>query len=596
MQKNHAFFILCTALSLGFPVSKAVAEDLIKSSGELSVYQVPRNAVDTVKSWFGRNEDQHMYQTKEGLFLSDYEQTKKSDGSVDIKLNIYNRFVMDGFVEVYNKDGTIADIKVIEGNSASENLVESGSKLVTEVPTNSLKYNYLIDPRRLAKETSISLKLNAGQRADFSTSSPRVFVHNLILAGLGLGGFASSLSNAEVTGLVADFLKELSSDGKLIYFASALTQNQSSDKMLKDQVFVDLMKEFKQYLEERVGTATSSIAQSILKDKLSDVIDEVVGKLGPLGAATAGASKVVFGVSKVSNFSLRFDQSLKQFLSKQVPFSLGLDAQNAGGEKSQPVANTISSSSASNKLNQAMQDYSSCITQYSASRIGSASCFIARSPAQASIYEQQWNTNNIRTASLQERSQYTNGQIVRAPLDIGLTWNQNTLLDLDSHLVTPGKDHIYFSQRGSLDQSPNAFLYRDSIPDGGRRGAEQTRITQFQNGEYRFYVYNYSDYAGSNAARAAGANGLSNSGASVQLYEGGAPLTNIPNDSNTFDLNNPNVQRVGNPYPGESKFGVPTNQPGNTWYVFKLDTRTGILYKVNRLGNAPDSQSVPNIR
>jgi len=243
----------------------------------------------------------------------------------------------------------------------------------------------------------------------------------------------------------------------------------------------------------------------------------------------------------------------------------------------------------------------SCITQFTASHIGSAGCyFVHNNPVQnenvyrSVVRDQEYA--GARIPSIQESTQYTNGQIVRAPLDIGLTWNQNTLLDLDSHLVTPNNDHIYFSQRGSLDQSPNALLYRDSIPDGGRRGAEQTRITQFQSGEYRFYVYNYSDYAGSNAARAAGANGLSNSGASVQLYEGGAPLTNIPNDPNTFDLNNPNVQRVGNPYPGESKFGVPTNQPGNTWYVFKLNTRTGILYKVDRLGNAPDSQSVPNVR
>ena len=241
--------------------------------------------------------------------------------------------------------------------------------------------------------------------------------------------------------------------------------------------------------------------------------------------------------------------------------------------------------------------YNGCMAQVSSSHIGSASCSF-KSPNQAIQDEALVQTiaSRSRGQSPQQANQYTNGQIVKVPLDIGLSWNQSTKLDLDSHLVTPNSEHIYFSKRGNLNESPNAFLYRDSIPDGGLKGAEQTRITQFQNGEYRFYVYNFSDSSGSAAAQAAGPNGLSNSGATVKLYEGGATLTNVPNDSNLFDLNDPNVQRVGNPYPGNSTFTVPTNQPGNTWYVFKLNTKTGILYRVDRLGNSPNSIGVPNVR
>jgi hypothetical protein len=246
-----------------------------------------------------------------------------------------------------------------------------------------------------------------------------------------------------------------------------------------------------------------------------------------------------------------------------------------------------------------------CITQLSSSQIGSAFCSFASSTQKD--FQDSVNSVDItknKPIGIQEGSQYTNGQIVRAPLDIGLTWNQSTNLDLDSHLVTPNNEHVFFSERGSLNSAPNAFLYRDSIPDpsvnsSGLRGAEQLRITQFQNGEYRFYIYNYSSSVGevgTTAAQSAGINGLSNSGATVRLYEGGKPLTDIPNDPNTFNLNDPNVQRVGNPYPGNSTFNVPTNQPGNTWYVFKLDTRTGILQRINRFGNASNSTNVPNIR
>jgi Lipase (class 3) len=237
--------------------------------------------------------------------------------------------------------------------------------------------------------------------------------------------------------------------------------------------------------------------------------------------------------------------------------------------------------------------YNSCMAQVSSSHIGSASCSfkVPDQPIQTESQAQNFASRGIGE-STQQANQYTNGQIVKVPLDIGLTWNQNTKLDLDSHLVTPNGEHVYFLNRGKLDGAPNAFLYRDSIPNGGLKGAEQTRITQFQDGEYRFYVYNYSE----GGTQGYTSNSLSNSGATVKLYEGGAPLTNIPNDPAIFNLNDPNVQNVGSPYPGNSTLNIPTNQSGNTWYVFRLDTRTGILTRVDRLGNAPSSTGVPNVR
>jgi pimeloyl-ACP methyl ester carboxylesterase len=242
---------------------------------------------------------------------------------------------------------------------------------------------------------------------------------------------------------------------------------------------------------------------------------------------------------------------------------------------------------------QSILSFNSCTTQVGSSHIGSASCSFRtpNQPVQDEVITQFQENQGINT-SIQEANQYTNGQIVRAPLDIGLTWNQSTNLDLDSHLVTPSEQHIYYSEPGALNAAPNAFLYRDSIPPG-RVGAEQTRIDVFQAGIYHFYVHNFSDYTNSPAAQAAGPAGLANANAEVRLYEGGSPLTNIPNDPNTFDLNNPNVQRVGNPYPGDSTFVTSLGQQGNTWYVFRLDTRTGILTRVNQYGNVASPATVP---
>jgi uncharacterized protein YfaP (DUF2135 family) len=233
--------------------------------------------------------------------------------------------------------------------------------------------------------------------------------------------------------------------------------------------------------------------------------------------------------------------------------------------------------------NQLMLNNINGITQSNVSSIGSPSTsFISHNPTV--------DVSKPRPENIQEKNQYTNGTIVKAPLDIGLTWNQSTKLDLDSHTVTPSGDHIYFDSLGSLTNSPNTFLYRDSIPAGGQLGAEQTRITTFQEGEYRFYVYNYSDQGNLLPS------GLPNSAAKVELFQGGAPLTNILNDPNTFDLNNPALQKVGQPYPGTNTFNVPTAQSGNTWYVFKLNTRTGILNRVDRVGNINGSSNVPTFK
>jgi hypothetical protein len=239
-----------------------------------------------------------------------------------------------------------------------------------------------------------------------------------------------------------------------------------------------------------------------------------------------------------------------------------------------------------------INDINSCYTSQNSSSITSAACYISRRPEESLYFPDSVLADLVKSLPItpEKRSEYTDGTIVKAPIDIGLTWNQFTNLDLDSHTVTPNGEHVYFSERGSLTQAPFTFLYRDSIPAGGIKGAEQTRITQFQDGTYRFYIYNYSDQQ--NLAPA----GLSNSAAKVQIFQGGAPLTDIPNDPNTFNLNDPTLQKVGQPYPGENTFNVPTGQSGNTWYVFKLDTRTGILTKVNRFGNVDSLVNVSKFK
>lgn len=89
-----------------------------------------------------------------------------------------------------------------------------------------------------------------------------------------------------------------------------------------------------------------------------------------------------------------------------------------------------------------------------------------------------------------------------------LTWLENPS-DLDSHFTGPceagasgctdGRFHVYFSERGSLTQSPYAYLDTD---DTTGFGPEITTLTRCTAGVYRFSVHLYAGTPGLEASQA----------------------------------------------------------------------------------------------
>jgi hypothetical protein len=244
--------------------------------------------------------------------------------------------------------------------------------------------------------------------------------------------------------------------------------------------------------------------------------------------------------------------------------------------------------------NELMQQNLTSITLGGSSHIGSASYYLGRSPNQDRIdisnADRVERFDGAKILSVQQREQYTTpaGSITNlvAPVDVVLNWNQSVAkgqLDLDSHLTAPAglgddssvRSHTYFSSKGSIDTAPYVLLYRDVIPAGGGSGAEQTRIQVLQNGVYRFYVHDYTNSDKTNSTA------LSQSGANVTVFNGGK---NIPTEG----------QNLGTPL--GSAINVPTNQQGNVWRAFELDSRTGVLKPINApLGNASAPASVPSV-
>jgi hypothetical protein len=240
-----------------------------------------------------------------------------------------------------------------------------------------------------------------------------------------------------------------------------------------------------------------------------------------------------------------------------------------------------------------MQDHLRGITQGGSSRIGSAGYYLGGTAQTDTIdisNAQQVNQfSGGRKPSIQQIDEYVapGSQVnLKAPVDVVLRWDQSVAagqLDLDSHLTGPtglGADspvrfHVNFSDKGSINTAPYVQLYRDVIPSSGKTGPEQTRIQVLQDGVYRFYVHDWTNKNKIDSPE------LSQAGANVTVYTAGRDL---PREG----------ENLGTPYGGA--INAPNDQLGNVWYTFQLDSRTGILRRVNvPFGNVSERARVPSV-
>jgi hypothetical protein len=245
--------------------------------------------------------------------------------------------------------------------------------------------------------------------------------------------------------------------------------------------------------------------------------------------------------------------------------------------------------------NDLMNNQISGITQGSSSRIGSAAYYIGSAAQNDSInIKDAQKVNQFSGSDIPSRQQgaeYVDAgsQLnLKAPVDVVLDWRQSVAagqLDLDSHLTGPtslGSDspvrfHTNFNDKGSITTAPYVQLYKDVIPAIGGSGPEQTRIQVLQDGVYRFYVHDYTNRDREQSPA------LAQSGANVTVYNTGS------NDLTPDKAYDPNTAYGG-------AINVPTDRLGNVWYSFQLDSRTGILKRVNvPFGNISDRAKVPSV-
>lgn len=136
-------------------------------------------------------------------------------------------------------------------------------------------------------------------------------------------------------------------------------------------------------------------------------------------------------------------------------------------------------------------------------------------------------------------------QLASGQIRIVMSWGPNPT-DLDSHLYTPNIGgstyHIYYVTRGSLISNPYAELDRDDVTS---YGPETVTIAQSFDGQYDYFVHNYSAQYGGGGAR------LSDSNCIVRIYD----------DSGLFaTFNVPAASRLTDQY---------------NWWVFSYNGTTG---------------------
>jgi uncharacterized protein YfaP (DUF2135 family) len=144
-----------------------------------------------------------------------------------------------------------------------------------------------------------------------------------------------------------------------------------------------------------------------------------------------------------------------------------------------------------------------------------------------------------------------------AGITMKLTWGALPS-DLDSHLITPAGDHVFYSAKGALIAVPFANL---DVDDTSSYGPEVVTITKLMVGTYKYTVHNYSEY---------GDGPIASSGARVEL--------NIPGQA---------VRLITPPSTGESS-------NTNFWNLFEFDVSANCTVTVRPVGTyATDLPTIP---
>lgn len=525
---------------------------------------------------------------------------KGAGGELKKKLGVGTVFtVIDVSLDVMKKQERIkqGSTATLENLNIALKIVESfgppsipGFKTPSDVGRAIIDYQVALKQRNASWETGFMIAMDGAD--DFTSGGASI--ESFIIRKSKDKAFISRVSEVGVEAAYAEIRKEY-----MQHYTSFLESLYDTKQQLADEKSKYSLEVTKKMLQSQINGFDIAINQML--DKSNEIWQKDAGfdLIEAINELNLAKKEVYDSIARVEEEKAIYDKKVKRLIDEFIKIDKELHGiRNIAGNVSElrPEAKDkladIDKVTDSKKdqydfsNNNFMQNQLTAITQGGSSRIGTASYFIGRSPAQdkvekpanlkVALHDQKFNVADLQ--GVRESSQYTNGQILAAPVDILLCWGGNPS-DLDSHLTGPMADgsntrfHTYYDSRGSLDSAPNVLLHSDytNHSSGGANLPEQTRINTLNEGVYRFYVHDFSNKSSIDSTS------LANSAAVVTFHNAGS----------TAIIEG---QGIGKEV---ARITVPANGIGNTWQVFELDSRTGILNSTSQFRNINDSSEVP---
>ena len=171
-----------------------------------------------------------------GILFETFNSTKKSDGSIDIKFIAFNRGSADALIEIYDAQGKLQEIQIIDGNKPPTGFLKNFGDMFGRYPLSFFsrypvgdirrdleKAN--VNDRRLGKEPNeIEMTLPPGGSIKITKSSSYAQLYNTLMLSLDISKLAQKSDFKSLTSyrqMVIRFVKESGKNTKINIFKSA---------------------------------------------------------------------------------------------------------------------------------------------------------------------------------------------------------------------------------------------------------------------------------------------------------------------------------------------------------------------------------------
>ena len=269
-----------------------------------------------------------------GILFETFNTKKNSDGSIDIKFIAFNRGSADALIEIYDAQGKLQDIQIIDGNKFPTGLVKNFADMYGRYPLSFFSRYPIGDIRRDLEKANVSDRINGkepneidmtlppGGSIKITKSSSYAQLYNIVMLSLdtmkfsGTSDFKSLKSYRQ---MAIRFVRESGENTKINIFKSApSSQAIFSLDFLDQRKIAEILQKFLAYSFTAEGQPLSEdpLKNPIVSGIADMVIDDVdqgievaltryvhpgVGKIVEVGRTVQEAANIIAKSVDLSN-------------------------------------------------------------------------------------------------------------------------------------------------------------------------------------------------------------------------------------------------------------------------------------------------------